>query len=285
MFQYAFYLAQKAKNPDCVIDISSYLYNHVYNGYELNEIFPVLPTVLSTEEVYECADVSESFGARFRRTVFGAKKHLATVVFEEKDRNFDASVFGKDDIYFKGLWQSWKYFDSIEDEVRKNFEFKRPLSQMNAAVADAMAQSESVSIHVRRGDRLEKKLWEEQGSICTPDYYNWAIANIRQQLGEEVHFFVFSDDIAWARENLKVDNVTFIDWNKGPDSAVDMHLMSLCKHNIIANSSFSWWAAYLNKNPDKIVIAPARWYRSVPTPDILPPYWTQIPIDSIVRKY
>lgn len=284
MFRYAFYLAQKAKNPDCAIEISYYLY-HKDERYELNDVFPVLPVILSTEEVLECADVSQTFWARLRRALFGAKKNLAATPYIEKSKDFDPDVFDRHLTYFCGAWQSWKYFDAVVDEVRKAFKFKRPLSSMNAAVADAMAQCESVSIHIRRGDRLEKKAWNEMGSICSLDYYNWAIANVRQQLGDEVHFFVFSDDIAWARENLKIEDVTYIDWNKGGDSAVDMQLMSLCKHNIIANSSFSWWAAYLNANPDKIVIAPARWYRSVPTPDILPPYWIQIPIDSIVRKY
>ena len=85
--------------------------------------------------------------------------------------------------------------------------------------------------------------------------------------------------LKWAHSTLQLSNVTYIDWNKGPESYLDIRLMSLCKHNIIANNADSWWAAYTNTNPDKIVIAPQRWFRSTPTPDIYPQGWNTIPID------
>lgn len=279
MFQYAFYLALKAENEETGIDISDFKYRKYHNGYELEKIFNISPLVLEESQVKEIADTSKSLLDCIRRDIFRRKRQVKGTIYTEKGIFYDDSVWNRENTFFQGFWQSWKYFDKIHDQVISQFQFKTPLSVINKAVADAMKQCESVSIHIRRGDYTKKRRWNEIGSICSLDYYGWAMANIRQQLGEDVHYFVFSDDMAWVRKNLKIPNATYIDWNNNGDSYIDMQLPSLCKHNIIANSSFSWWGAYLNQNPDKIVIAPNKWYRNNPTPDLLLPSWTQVAID------
>jgi hypothetical protein len=116
----------------------------------------------------------------------------------------------------------------------------------------------SVSIHVRRGDFFKnKKRIQRYGNICTNSYYKKAINIIKHKINDPI-FLVFSDDIDWAKQNFTGSNFIFVDWNKGKSSYRDMHLMSLCKHNIIANSTFSWWGSWLNNNENKVVISPSK---------------------------
>lgn len=166
--------------------------------------------------------------------------------------------------------------------VRKQFykpgyiKFKSlPLNECNAKVLKMMSDTNSVSIHVRRGDYLSPRFAKHFGNICTLEYYAKAIEIIRQAV-DNPHFFVFSDDIAWVKENIKLGNATYIDWNTADDSIYDMYLMSHCKHNIIANSTFSFWGARLNMN-DNIVVYPKKWYNEPWTaPNIFPEDWRGI---------
>lgn len=279
MFQYAFHLELQHNNESpTIIDISEFQYRKHHQGYELKKVFNIVATYATKDDTRYIADVSKSFWAQIRRNVLKIPIKTHGKLYKENGFNYQPAVLEMKDTYMQGFWQSWKYFDNISDKVIETFSFKTPLSLENKICADAIIGCESVSIHVRRGDYTKKRRWEEIGSVCSLDYYNWAIAHIKEQI-KSPHFFIFSDDIEWVRKNLLLDNATFIEWNKGAESYNDMRLMSLCKHNIIANSSFSWWGAYLNANLDKIVIAPAKWYRNTPTPDIIPPSWITLPID------
>jgi hypothetical protein len=164
-------------------------------------------------------------------------------------------------IILSGYFQNEKYFEKIAEALRTDFTFKKTLTDKNLAISGQLKATNSVAIHIRRGDYLKAN---SQSNFITLDkvYYKKAIEAILGRV-ENPAFFVFSEDFDWIKENLDFDNhpVTFIDWNKGRDSYIDMQLMSLCKHNIIANSSFSWWGAWLNNNRDKMVIAPERWFR------------------------
>ena len=134
-------------------------------------------------------------------------------------------------------------------------------------------ESNSVSLHIRRGDYLDNDI---NCSLGLP-YYNEAIKFINTNISNP-SYFVFSDDIEWAKENIKQEQMEFIGWNKGGNSYIDMQLMSSCKHNIIANSSFSWWAAWLNSNPDKKIAAPQQWMRHLQKKaGIIPKGWIQFP--------
>lgn len=175
------------------------------------------------------------------------------------------------DVYLNGYWQSEYYFEPVAGVLRKEFTLKDPLRGENLELANRIGNCNSVSLHVRRGDYVNNKEVNEFHGACSPDYYYEAIQHIKQK--GDVEFFVFSDDMEWAKENLKAEKITFVT-QKNP-GYIDMHLMSLCKHNIIANSSFSWWGAWLNPNPSKIVIAPKKWFADPAryTPDIYPEKW------------
>jgi hypothetical protein len=179
--------------------------------------------------------------------------------------------------YLAGCWQSEKYFRNIEAVIRRDFSFKTPLTGLNAEWASRIADSTSISLHVRRGDYVANPKALAVHGLCGPDYYHLAADRFVRELPAP-EFFIFSDDIAWVREHLQIAQPChYIDNNKGADSYNDMHLMSLCRHHIIANSSFSWWGAWLNPRTDKKVIAPRRWFANGrPVHDLIPAGWVTL---------
>lgn len=187
-----------------------------------------------------------------------------------------------EDCYFDGYWQSERYFEEVADDVRSSFRFSEDdLGDTNKALLEQMRQTNSVSLHVRRGDYVGI---EWMANICTLDgYYAPAVDYIRQR-EQDLHFFVFSNDIAWCRENLALDNCCYVDNNSGAASYRDMQLMSACKHNIIANSTFSWWAAWLNDNPHKLVLTPPHFFNSGAAEHNIPPSWIKIDRPESVNK-
>ena len=180
-----------------------------------------------------------------------------------------------DDVYLHGYWQSERYFAHIADDMRRQFVFRVPPSRANEQMAAQITDTLSISLHVRRGDYLTF----DAHTICDQAYYDAALQQVAAPLDSAPTVFVFSDDPDWARDNLPLPyEKVVIDFN-GPDADYeDMRLMSLCQHNIIANSSFSWWAAWLNANPDKRVAGPSNWFGDpkLQNPDILPDRWFRI---------
>jgi hypothetical protein len=161
--------------------------------------------------------------------------------------------------------------------VRKEFTLKEPLSAISQEYTNKILDTKNaVSIHIRRGDYVLNTSTNKHHGVCNLDYYEAAVEYIREKI-ESLTFFIFSDDIAWVKENLKLDNAVFVSSPEIKDYE-ELILMSKCKHNIIANSSFSWWGAWLNQNPDKIVIAPRQWTtkKTADELDILPKSWIQI---------
>jgi len=184
-------------------------------------------------------------------------------VFKESSLDFNPAF--KDlsgNIILDGYWQSYKYFESYRDIVLGAFKFPDRISKQNRELLDDISRSESVSVHVRRGD-YNTKVGRNYHGLIPMGYYKQALSKIGPAI-KNPSLFIFSDDIEWCKKNIKFGlPITFIDSN-GPNSGVeDMRLMSACKHNIIANSSFSWWAAWLNQNPQKKVFAPKRWFVSI----------------------
>lgn len=176
---------------------------------------------------------------------------------------------------FVGTWQSERFFQGAEQEVRKAFTFKEwLLNEKTRQLVKEIEKCESVSLHVRRGDYLSMKYTRGFGGICTQAYYLAAIKSMKDRIAKP-RFFVFSDDLDWCKANLNIPDVFFVDWNRGAESWQDMYLMSKCKHNIIANSSFSWWGAWLNANPEKIVVAPKQWWNGIKD-DVVPETWIRI---------
>lgn len=176
-----------------------------------------------------------------------------------------------------GFYQSEKYFKDIEDTVRKEFTLKEAMSQEAQKISSEIFNSKnSISVHIRRGDYITNKNTNNHHGTCGLDYYENAIKYIKEKTEFPI-FFVFSDDIAWVKENLNLENAIYVSDPNIPDYE-ELILMSECKHHIIANSSFSWWGAWLNPDKNKIVIAPKQWLTKKTSNelDILPKSWVQI---------
>lgn len=197
----------------------------------------------------------------------------------EKSSRFDPTILNlPDNVYLEGYWQSERYFSDIAGILRDEFCIRTPLSGENQQIADAINGCCAVSLHIRRGDYVSDQQTAAYHGVCGLAYYAMGVKMVAEQVGTP-HFFVFSDDISWAREHLKIDYpVTFIGHNPVEKGYEDMRLMSLCRHHIIANSSFSWWGAWLGKNTEKIVIAPSHWFKdpAIDTHDLIPPSWLRI---------
>jgi len=181
-------------------------------------------------------------------------------------------------VYLEGYWQSEKYFEDIESIIRKEFTIKHKTDSKNRQMGHLIPGLQSVSIHIRRGDYVTNPVIKKFHGICTLEYYYTAIKKITE-IVKEPHFFVFSDDIEWAQDNLIISHpVTFITHNNANRHFEDLRLLSFCKHHIVANSSFSWWGAWLSTNPDKIVFAPKKWFTDPGknTDDLVPESWHRI---------
>jgi hypothetical protein len=172
-----------------------------------------------------------------------------------------------------GYWQTFRALETIAEDMRREFRFRfEPLGPNGEMLSRILDSSNSVSLHIRRGDYT---LAVEGNRVLSMSYYSRAIELFRARIGNPV-FFVFSDDIAYARANLPSDiSAVFVSHNDDFRAHEDLRLMSACRHNIIANSSFSWWGAWLNSNSEKIVFAPRMWYANSDSyyPDLLPDTW------------
>ncbi len=252
---------------DVALDISNFEGYTLHNGFELTRIFNIAPKIAPTEKSFK--EIKKN-----KIEFFLAKIGLSNKIIIQ--RNFGCIPpylnYSKSK-YWKGYWQSEKFFSTISKTIRSDFEF--PEYENNTKkIAESFKQKNTVSLHVRRGDYLTSKL---MGNICDIVYYQNAIQIISEKI-DNPYYVVFSDDPEWCKENLKINNSTYITNNSGSQSFRDMQLMSECQHNIIANSSFSWWAAWLNKNEDKIVIRPKKWFNDngMNIDDLTPPNWVHI---------
>lgn len=241
MFIYALYYSLKREGSKVQLDTSLYNYAKMHNGYELSDIF-------ETDIPYMTSNILYLSWLRFV---------LRTGLFLKKDKfKYDENIADSDALYLWGYWQCDKYFEKYREELLKIFKFKN-ISSPNQEIAHRMQDKNSVSLHIRRGDYMNLSMYQ---GICTEEYYAKAVEYTKQNVSSP-HFYIFSNDIAWSKkfaESLNID-YTIVGHNTGADCYQDMYLMSQCKHNIIANSSFSWWGAYLNANQNKLVIAPKGW--------------------------
>jgi hypothetical protein len=272
MFQYAFYKALKHKFNAVKADTSGFNNYHLHNGLELEEIFPIKLAIVSASvaKLYN-PDFNEWHNRKLRR-ILGLK---GAYYQEQQEFFFDTDIF-KDvkKKYYWGYWQNPLYFSDVEDELRKDFTFRKSLDSTNEERLIQMRTHESIAVHIRRGDYIGHELL---GNICDLNYYQQAINYIKEHVLQPIFYF-FSDDIEWCKSNFNNIEAVFIDGNTGVNNCIDMQLMSNCKHQIIANSSFSWWGAWLNTNQNKIVIAPKKWInnKNENAVGILPSKWIKI---------
>lgn len=178
--------------------------------------------------------------------------------------------------YLSGDFQSEKYFKNIESTLRKEFKLKNEIGIGSKQVLAEIVADNAVSIHLRGGDYVKGPKAKFHGT-CSPEYYQKAVEKIRKEV-DLPHFYIFTDDIEWAKNHISLpDPYTFVS-KAGRPAQDELMLMVACKHNVIANSSFSWWGAWLNENPTKIVIAPKKWFNdpTMDSGDIVPESWIQI---------
>ena len=196
---------------------------------------------------------------------------------KERELSFDSSILSKKEGYFSGYWQSYKYTEPVKKELREKFQFREIDDKKIREIVQQMTINNTVSLHIRAGDYLSPQNAAIFGGICTLEYYCTAIEFMVKKINNPL-FFVFSNDINWCKENIPLSNVVWMDEKilSTHEDWVEMYLMSCCKHNIIANSSFSWWAAWLNENSEKIVIAPKKWLQTVENEEICPQEWIRI---------
>lgn len=216
---------------------------------------------------------------RFFRLYQSCLPYNRRKVFAEHGSSFDPAVFQTPkQVYLIGYWQSERYFKPIGDALRQDFELKNGLDPEFWSMAEQIQAGSSVSVHVRRGDYVSNPHTNSYHGTCSPEYYQTAIRYIKSKFPAS-HFFVFSDDPFWVQENLGFITPSTIILDGRPDQDVQhLNLMSQCKHHIIANSSFSWWGAWLNSNPEKIVLSPEKWLNdgSRDTKDLIPESWVKI---------
>lgn len=201
------------------------------------------------------------------------------IVLRDPDMTYNrdfAEVEGN--IILEGFWQSSKYFRGAETEIRKTFTFPKALSANSQSFLKEIKNCQAVSVHVRRGDYANDANTNKFHGLLPLSYFSRAADIVKKQT-REPRFFVFSDDPDWCQKNLNLGGPTvFVTGNSGARSYEDMQLMSACNHNIIVNSSFSWWGAWLNPNPDKIVIAPKKWWqdKALDSSDVVPKEWVKL---------
>ncbi len=267
LFQYATgrHLAH-LNEAELLLDISHFQLsnqNAVHKKYELDAFN--LASTIADEKILN----------NFHGTEFSTRERILTrLISLGKYRKYKFDEYGFDEqlldlkgnYYLSGYFQSDKYFKNIKEIIQNEFEIKGEFIPNDKALKQEITETNSVSIHIRRGDYIRNLSSMDAHGLCSKDYYTKSIEFIKRELGNDLHFYLFTDDEEWVRKEMIWDiNCTLI---SGKTTIEDFYLMKLCKHNIIANSTFSWWAAWLNSNPNKKVIIPKHWTTNIVTEQI-----------------
>lgn len=279
MFQYAAGRSLSMKRGvQLKLDISGFANYSLHQGFELERVFTCSVKFASGADVrrmlgWQSRSAASRILLRPSMAIFRRKGFIVEPHFNYWQGINDAPP----ESYLSGYWQSEKYFFGAAVQIRTDFTFRSLLNSRNAEVAEQMQRGNAISLHVRRGDYANNSKTTANHGLCSLEYYRSAIQYVIERV-EQPSFYIFSDDSAWVRENMKMDfPCHYVDHNQGAESFNDMRLMSLCKHHIIANSSFSWWGAWLNPNPDKIVVAPRKWFANDnDVSDLFPSGWVTL---------
>lgn len=278
MSQYALYLAKRHLDsrttwlyyPDKVID--------QHNGYELEKVFGIKckntpKNVLG--RIYTSLVYSKNGGGKKRWVVKKILRCLRIIEYREQSSLFEKEVMkpAGNLRFIWGGWHSEKYFADVSDEVRTAFTFdEKKLEVESLKILESIKSSNSVSLHIRRGDYVKHSAFD---GICTMDYYEEAMKYVEVKVSKP-QYFIFSDDTQWAKEHFDKPNMKVVEGHSGDEAWKDLYLMSQCKHNINANSTFSWWAAWLNPNHEKMVMVPSRFNNLNKPHEIYPDSWVKL---------
>lgn len=274
MFQYAcgFALA-KEFNTTHKLDLSYYSSipsNHTKREFELSQ-FQISSSIANSSDILKTKGEDSSL-TNFSEDINAKFYSIFTSIYPIK------KYFGVKNLYLDGYFQSEKFFRNYRKEILKEFTLKQELetNEFSKIAKEIKDNNNSVSMHIRRGDYVSDEKTAKHHGVLDMNYYQEALNLLNIQ---NPHIFIFSDDINWVKNNFSFlpKNSCFVP-DSSLNSAQSITLMSLCKHNIIANSSFSWWGAWLNRNNQKVVIAPKKWVKSIlfVNPDIIPHGWHRI---------
>ena len=263
MFQCAFALALSKSKKESVVKIDTSHFNNygLHNGFEVTRVFPDFPIpVAGKSDIRKVTRYIPSYKwSRILRRVLPSKKTEFIQPYQNSYIYQPEVFLSKGDKYYEGYWMCPAYFDQFKDDIYNAYKFRNFDTVENKNYALLLAHDNSVTIHVRRGDYVGAESFKD---ICTLAYYRNAITAVKIEIENPV-FFVFSNDTEWCKNNLGdiigEEKVYFVSNNKGTESYRDMQLMSLARCNIVANSSFSWWGAYLNHRTDHFVLCPEKW--------------------------
>ena len=264
MFQYAYAKALESRGYDIELDSSIYQHYQLHGGFQLDKYAINIPIINKKTNIFlHKIKVKSGWG---NRNILKEK----TLLYDE------ALLTPKDDITIEGYFQSEKYFMVIRKLLLEQFTIQEPLSDYGNKIAKLIRENNSCSVHIRRGDYVQNASTQAVHGSCDLDYYSRAIEYMEKEY-EDIDYFIFSDDITWVKEHLLINNAHYIESEEERIPHEDIYLMSLCQHNIIANSSFSWWGAWLNQYAKKQVIAPKRWFLDEvmyqQSHDIVPSHW------------
>ena len=276
MYQYALYRKFQIMGVDAKLSVCNYLKKNETvpshgSKYLLKGIFPNIK-----EQFTNAVDEKriKKYDNRLIKSL-ALRKLIPYYIVENiaKDTsNYNPKILELNNACLDGYWQSTRYFEDILPILRGEFQFRKLLDDKNKDLIERMEGEESVSIHVRRGDYLA---YSNEYAILDLEYYSKAISKVKK-MKKNISFYVFSDDIEWCRKNFNI-NATYVDWNNREDSYIDMQLMSHCKINIVANSTFSIWAALLNGDRNHIVVRPSKYTNSaIQKSDRWPESWIEI---------
>lgn len=285
MFQYAFLKALRQMGRDVKASLGFYRNHPELMGFCLMDVFPHVDIRFIEDEKFE------QLNQRWK-DIKGKDGILKKYLMNYSDRFFwvedplgvyNEHVFETVNCVFVGYWQTEKYFKNIRNELLADFSFKCGDIKFEELKKELKDNPQYVSVHVRRGDYLQNP--EIYGNLAESNYYKRAMEYINTKVDDPVYVY-FSDDIQWVKERFDTDSGIFVEASMFDNYCMwyDMCLMSCCAHNIIANSSFSWWGAWLNQNVDKIVISPEVWFENAAMQDIWCDGWVKIPIGGTIEN-
>lgn len=275
MFQYAI---GKSISTASKVDFKIDTYK-INNSNYISRDFSLSKFNISAE-LAEISEVNKFHWSKYFDFIFGklyqSNIRFSNKIFEKKTFHFDEKMLSISSGYLDGYWQCFKYFEDIREILLKEFTLVDEMNFENKLILNQINELNSVSIHIRRGDYVKDKKNNAIYNVFGMEYYHNAIDFISKKI-DSPYFFVFSDDLVWASKNLNLNNAIYVDVNTTKNPENDLVLMSNCKHNIIANSTFSWWGSWLNQNSEKITIAPKKWMSTINyLDDLYPDAWIRL---------